>query len=321
MFNEIAVVVHRKLLDDRCFLAFDLACFPSIIFCHTLSAHIAYINDMGGFLPVHTLADNNDVGGYPGATESLVVHTESTHEVRTALVHNPVTEFLAVVKRTVGRNEDAQTALAQFTHILCYTEIMYVVEFLRQVFVTGGVIHTESGNERNIGNSQIHTAVRYAGLFKALYFHFGIRIEEREDASRSSVNLYGMDVTTLTDVCRHLSQDIADTGRTFKNVSTIEAHLFGNVPKRIHNVCRSVIGTICTHYGLLICLFTKQLTELLCNGIRSIRCTFVESLAQATPATELAKGLHLFFCSLFAAFKQLFCQFDSLDIGFDTGIY
>ena len=276
---------------------------------------------MGGFLPVHTLADNNDVGGYPGATESLVVHTEGTHEVRTALVHNPVTEFLAVVKRTVGRNEDTQTALAQFTHILCYTEIMYVVEFLRQVFVTGGVIHTESGNERNIGNSQIHTAVRYAGLFKALYFHFGIRIEEREDASRSSVNLYGMDVTTLTDVCRHLSQDIADTGRTFKNVSTIEAHLFGNVPKRIHNVCRSVIGTICTHYGLLICLFTKQLTELLCNGIRSIRCTFVESLAQATPATELAKSLHLFFCSPFAAFKQLFCQFDSLDIGFDTGIY
>ena len=178
MFNEIAVVVHRKLLDDRCFLAFDLACFPSIIFCHTLSAHIAYINDMGGFLPVHTLADNNDVGGYPGATESLVVHTESTHEVRTALVHNPVTEFLAVVKRTVGRNEDAQTALAQFAHILCNTEIVYVVEFLRQVFVACGVVHTESCNKRDIGNSQIYAAIRYACLLKALYVHFGIRIEE-----------------------------------------------------------------------------------------------------------------------------------------------
>ena len=130
-----------------------------------------------------------------------------------------------------------------------------------------------------------------------------------------------MDIATLTDVCRHLSQDIADTGRTFKNVSTIEAHLFGNVPKRIHNVCRSVISTICTHYSLFIRLFAKQFTEFLCNGVRSIRCIFVESLTQTAPAAKLAKGLHLFFCSLFATFKQQVCKLDSLDVGFDTCIY
>ena len=130
-----------------------------------------------------------------------------------------------------------------------------------------------------------------------------------------------MDIATLADVCRHLPQDIADTGRTFKNVSTIEAHLLGNVPKRIHNVCRSVIGTICTHYSLFIRLFAKQFTELLCNGVRSIRCTFVESLTQTAPAAELAKGLHLFFCSLFATFKQQVCKLDSLDVGFNTCIY
>ena len=133
---------------------------------------------MGGFLSVHTLADNNYVGCYPGATESLVVHTESTHEICASLAHNPVTEFLAVVKRTVGRDEDTQTALTQFAHILCYTEIMYVVEFLRQVFVACGVIHTESCNKRDIGNSQIHAAIRYACLLEALYLHFGVRIEE-----------------------------------------------------------------------------------------------------------------------------------------------
>ena len=106
VFNEIAVVVHRKLLDNRRFLSFDLACFPGVIFCHAFSAHIAYINGMGRFLPVHTLADNNNVGGYPGAAESLVVHTESTHEICSSLAHNPITEFLAVVKCAVGRDED-----------------------------------------------------------------------------------------------------------------------------------------------------------------------------------------------------------------------
>ena len=81
MFNEISVVVHRKLLDDRRFLALDLACFPSVVLRHTFSAHIAYINGMDRLLSVHTLANNNDVRGYSGAAESLVVHTESTHEV------------------------------------------------------------------------------------------------------------------------------------------------------------------------------------------------------------------------------------------------
>ena len=133
---------------------------------------------MGGFLPVHTLADNNDVGCYPGAAKSLVMHTESTHEICAALAHNPVTEFLAVVKRTVGRDEDTQTALTQFAHILCYTEIVYVVEFLRQVFVACGVVHTESCNKWDIGNSQIHATIRYACLLEALYLYFGIRIEE-----------------------------------------------------------------------------------------------------------------------------------------------
>ena len=133
---------------------------------------------MDRLLPVHTLADNNDVRGYSGAAESLVVHAESTHEVCASLAHNPVTEFLTVVKRTIGRDEDTQTALTQFAHILCYTEIVYVVEFLRQVFVARGVIHTESGNERNISNSQVHTSIRNTCLLKTLYLYFGIRIKE-----------------------------------------------------------------------------------------------------------------------------------------------
>ena len=134
---------------------------------------------------------------------------------------------------------------------------MDVVEFLRQVFVAGGIVHTKSGNKRNIGYGQIHTAIRYACLFETLYLHLGIRIEEREDSSRSPVNFYGMDIAALADVCRHLPQDVADTGRTFKDIAALESHLFGNVPKRIHNVCRSVIGAVRTHYSLLIRFFSK----------------------------------------------------------------
>ena len=129
-----------------------------------------------------------------------------------------------------------------------------------------------------------------------------------------------MDVAPLADVRGHLSQNISDT-RTFKNVSALEAHFLGNIPKGINNVCRGVIGTVRTHYSLLIRFFPKQLTDFLLDRVRSIRCSLAESLAQSAPTTELAEGLHLFFCSLFAVFKQLLCQFDSLDVGFDTGIY
>ena len=130
-----------------------------------------------------------------------------------------------------------------------------------------------------------------------------------------------MNVATLADMGRHLSQDVTDTCRTFKNVAALETHLFCNVPKGINNVCRGVISTIGTHHRLLVCSFAKQLTKSLCNKVGSIICSLAESLSESAPTAELTECLHLLFGSLFATLKQLLCQLNSLDVGFYTCIY
>ena len=130
-----------------------------------------------------------------------------------------------------------------------------------------------------------------------------------------------MNVATLADIGRHLTQDIAYTCRAFKDVASLEAHLFCNIPKGIDNVCRGVISTVGTHYCLLVCCFSKQLAQTFCNIVRSVVCSLAERFTQTSPTAKLAEGLHLLFGSLFATFKQLLCQLNSLDVGFNTCIY
>ncbi len=55
---------------------------------------------------------------------------------------------------------------------------MDIVELLRQVAVAGGVVHTKSCDKWHIGDGQVHAAVGYACLLKALYVHLGIGIEQ-----------------------------------------------------------------------------------------------------------------------------------------------
>ena len=176
VLNEIAVVVHRELLDNGSFLALYLACLACFILRHTFACNSAHVNGIGRLLAVHTLANDNDVRGYTCAAESLVVHTESTDKVSTALANNPITQFLAAVKRTIRRDEDTQTALTQFAYVLCYTEVVNVVELFRQVFVACCIVHTQAGNKRNIGNSQVHATIGDTCLLKALYLHLCIGI-------------------------------------------------------------------------------------------------------------------------------------------------
>ena len=255
VLDEILVVVHGVLAS--------LACARLLVLCRAFAADGAHVNGLCRLLTVHTLADNDDVRRDGCAAKGLVVHAECSDEVRTALVHHPVAQCLAVVKCTVRGYEDTQTALTQLAHVLGNAEIVDIVELLGKVAVACGIVYAKSCNEWHIGDGQVHAAVGDACLLEALYVHLCIGIEQREYAARRAVYLYGVNVAALAHRGGHLSQDIADTGRAFKDVATFEPKLLCNVPKGINNVCRGVVGTVGTHHGLLVGFLAQQLAYLL----------------------------------------------------------
>ena len=161
---------------------------------------------------------------------------------------------------------------------------MNVVELLTEVFIACRVIHTQACDKRNIGNSQVNTAVLYLCRLKTLHIDLRIRIEQTKDVARRLVYLNGMDVAALTHVGGHEAKDIADTSTTFKHPATFEAHCTGYVPKGINHIGRGVVGTITAHIGLLVGFFTKQLPQLPINPIKPIR---TKRLAKTTPTAEL----------------------------------
>ena len=171
---------------------------------------------------------------------------------------------------------------------------MDIVELLGEVAVACRVVHAKSCDKWNIGDCQIHAAIRYACLLKALYVHLGIGVEQREYAARCAVYLDGMNVAALAHRGGHLSQDVADTCRTLQDVAALETKLLGNVPKGINNVCRGVVGTVGTHHGLLVGFLTKQLAYLLVAfTLFPVIASIAESSTKTAPTAELTEHTHL----------------------------
>ena len=181
---------------------------------------------------------------------------------------------------------------------------MDIVELLRQVAVACGVVHTQPGNEWHIGDGQVHAAVRYACLLKALYVHLGIGVEQREYAARCAVYLNGVYVAALAHGCWHLSEDIADTSRTLQDVAALETELSCNVPKGINNVGRSVVGTIGTHHGLLVGFLAQQLAYLLVAlTLFPVVASITECGSKSAPTAELSEHTHLLGSGCLTALK------------------
>ena len=151
VFNEIAVVVIESCLMTGVFLPLPLRVSPVSYSMRFLRSHRLH-QWHGRLLFVHTLANNNDVGGYPVPLKVLLLHTESTHEICSSLALIQSRSFLLLSSVPLDVIKIPKPP-SRSLHIFAIQKSLYVVEFLRQVFVACGVVHTESGNERNIGNS------------------------------------------------------------------------------------------------------------------------------------------------------------------------
>ena len=136
---------------------------------------------------------------------------------------------------------------------------MNVSELRGQVLVTALILHLQASDEWNVGNGKVNASVLYLGLLEALDVNLGIRIEQRKNATCRVINLYGMNIATVADFCRHLGKDISDTCRAFQDGSTLESQLCSNIPKGINNMRRCVERTVCTHHRLLVSFIAQQL--------------------------------------------------------------
>ena len=183
-------------------------------------------------------------------------------------------------------------------HLIQRLDEEVIMQVRRQLHVPA--IGNLDVHERPVADDQIIEVVGRPTLLVTHDLHVCARIEDFRHATGQPVQFDPGEVAVLGQMRRHHAEEVADAHGRFKDAATLEAHLFGDAPHRLHGRRIRVMGVDDGVLGGLpfvsaevgtqpIVLFAPAVPV---NG--PLPCALEEFLTEGTPTDVGGHGLQFF---------------------------